>query len=141
MAQEGLEFDNNTFFAELILPVPIPKLFTYRVPAAINNAIKVGMRVVVQFGQKKILTGIVANLHQKPPKDYEAKYILELIDESEIVGQRQFSLSQCMASTFKPTHVKPIMAPTMLCVVETGQPKQDATKSQIAAASSEAIMP
>lgn len=103
MAQEGLEFDNNTFFAELILPVPIPKLFTYRVPAAINDSIKVGMRVVVQFGQKKILTGIVANLHQLPPKDYEAKYILELIDESEVVGQRQFILYQWMASYYMCT--------------------------------------
>ena len=75
MIQEGLEFDTNTFFAELILPVPIPKLFTYRVPAALNDNIKVGQRVIVQFGQKKILTGIVSNLHKQPPTEYEAKYL------------------------------------------------------------------
>ncbi len=103
MAQEGLEFDNNTFFAELILPVPIPKLFTYRVPAAVNDTIKVGMRAIVQFGAKKILTGIVANLHQQPPQAYEAKYILELIDENEVVGPRQFKLYQWMASYYMCT--------------------------------------
>ena len=103
MTQEGLEFDNNTFFAEIILPVPIPKLFTYRIPSILNDTAKVGMRVIVQFGQKKILTGIIANLHQQPPKEYEAKYILELIDEIEIVGDRQFSLYQWMATYYMCT--------------------------------------
>lgn len=103
MGQEGLEFDNNTFFAEIILPVPIPKLFTYRVPSVLNDTAKVGMRVIVQFGQKKILTGIIANLHQQPPQEYEAKYILELIDESEIIGERQFSLYQWMATYYMCT--------------------------------------
>lgn len=103
MVQEGLEFDNNTFFAEIILPVPIPKLFTYRIPSALNDSAKVGMRVIVQFGQKKILTGIIANLHQQPPKEYEAKYILELIDESEIIGDRQFSLYHWMATYYMCT--------------------------------------
>ena len=103
MAQEGIEFDSNTFFAEIVLPVPIPKLFTYRVPAIHNDTIKVGMRAIVQFGQKKILTGIVVTLHQKAPIEYEAKYILELIDESEVIGPRQFGLYQWMASYYMCT--------------------------------------
>lgn len=103
MTQEGLEFDNHTFFAELILPVPISKLFTYRVPAALTDMIKVGQRVIVQFGHKKILTGIVANIHQKPPIEYEAKYILELIDENEVIGERQFKLYQWMADYYMCT--------------------------------------
>lgn len=103
MAQEGLEFDSNTFFAEIMLPVPIPKLFTYRVPALLNDTIKIGQRVIVQFGQKKILTGIIAQLHKHPPLAYEAKYILELIDENEIIGPRQFSLYQWIADYYMCT--------------------------------------
>ncbi|MBZ0246119.1 MAG: primosomal protein N' [Cyclobacteriaceae bacterium] len=103
MTQEGLEFDSHTYFAELILPVPIPKLFTYRVPAALNEIVKVGQRVIVQFGQKKILTGIISNLHQKPPTTYEAKYILEIIDENEVIGDRQFKLYQWMADYYMCT--------------------------------------
>lgn len=103
MTQEGLEFDTHTFFAEIILPVPIPKLFTYRVPAALNDVVKIGQRVIVQFGQKKILTGIISSLHQNPPTEYEAKYILELIDEKEVIGKHQFNLYQWMAGYYMCT--------------------------------------
>ncbi|MBX2940948.1 MAG: primosomal protein N' [Cyclobacteriaceae bacterium] len=103
MTQEGLEFDTHTFFADLILPVPIPKLFTYRVPAVLNEVIKIGQRVIVQFGQKKILTGIISRIHQSPPIEYEAKYILELIDENEVIGKHQFKLYQWMADYYMCT--------------------------------------
>jgi len=103
MTQEGLEFDTHTFFADLILPVPIPKLFTYRVPAVLNEVIKIGQRVIVQFGQKKILTGIISRIHQNPPVEYEAKYILELIDENEVIGKHQFKLYQWMADYYMCT--------------------------------------
>jgi len=97
----SLEFDpKETLFAELVIPVPIDKLFTYRVPAALNSQIKVGQRAIVQFGAKKIQTGIIFRLHNQPPAGYEAKYILELLDENEIVYQQQFKLYQWMASYY-----------------------------------------
>ncbi len=93
----SFEFDpHETLFAELVIPVPIDKLFTYRVPAAMNNQIKIGQRAIVQFGAKKIQTGIVVHLHNRPPVDYEAKYILELLDGSEIIYDQQFKLYQWM---------------------------------------------
>ncbi|MEQ8425239.1 MAG: primosomal protein N', partial [Cyclobacteriaceae bacterium] len=103
MSQEGLEFDTNTFFAEIILPVPIPKLFTYRIPNALNETVKIGQRAIVQFGQRKILTGIIATIHQNPPSQYEAKYILDLVDENEIISERQFSLYRWMADYYMCT--------------------------------------
>ncbi|CAN5233754.1 primosomal protein N' [soil metagenome] len=96
-------FDQNetgTFFAELILPVPIVKLFTYRVPAVWNNSVKIGQRAIVPFGQRKIITGVIAKLHQQPPVEYEAKYILELLDEGEIITARQFQLYEWMAEYY-----------------------------------------
>jgi primosomal protein N' (replication factor Y) len=91
---------SDTYFAEVVLPVPIPKLFTYRVPTAFNQSIKKGHRVIVPFGQKKILTGIVAELHTQPPKDYEAKYILDVLDISEVIYEPQFKLYQWMADYY-----------------------------------------
>ena len=82
--------NNDTLFAELVLPVPIPKLFTYRVPAAWNDKVKTGQRTIVPFGQRKILTGVIAKLHHQPPTEYEAKYLLELLDETEIITPLQF---------------------------------------------------
>src|SRR5688572_22884636 len=90
----------TTLFAELILPVPVPKLFTYRVPADFNGRIKVGQRAIVPFGPKKILTGVVATIHEKPPRDYEAKYILELLDEVEIITPQQFGLYRWIAEYY-----------------------------------------
>ena len=100
----SLEFDpKETLFAELVIPVPIDKLFTYRVPAALNDRIKIGQRAIVQFGAKKIQTGIILRIHHQPPAGYEAKYILELLDENEMMYQQQFRLYQWMASYYMCT--------------------------------------
>ena len=93
----------NTLFAELLLPVPIPRLFTYRVPATLNDHIKTGQRAIVQFGDRKVLTALVINIHQQPPKDYEAKYILEILDEFPAVSDLQLKLFQWMADYYMCT--------------------------------------
>lgn len=100
-------FDQNnskiTLFAEVLLPVPIPKLFTYRVPFNVNDKIQVGQRAIVQFGDRKILTGIVANIHEQPPGEYEAKYILELLDEFPVISDQQFKIFKWIAEYYMCT--------------------------------------
>jgi len=102
---EGTFFhsETNTLFAEIVLPVPVAKLFTYRIPAVLNDRAKRGQRVIVPFGQKKILTGIIVHLHDQPPKEYEAKPILELLDETEIIYDQQFNLYEWMAGYYMCT--------------------------------------
>lgn len=95
--------DKRTIFAELVLPVPIPKLFTYRVPAAWNERVKTGQRAIVPFGQRKVLTGVIAKLHNNPPKEYEAKYLLEILDENEIITPLQFQLYDWIAGYYMCT--------------------------------------
>ncbi|HPH47423.1 MAG TPA: DEAD/DEAH box helicase family protein, partial [Chryseolinea sp.] len=90
----------DTFFAEILLPVPIPKLFTYRVPNTLKDKLLVGQRAIVQFGDRKVMTGIVANVHHQPPKDYEAKYILDLLDDFPAVTDLQFKLFQWIADYY-----------------------------------------
>lgn len=93
----------NTLFAELLLPVPIPKLFTYRVPLTLNEHIKTGQRAIVQFGDRKVLTALIINIHQQPPTEYEAKYILEILDEFPAVSELQLKLFQWMADYYMCT--------------------------------------
>lgn len=93
----------NTLFAELLLPVPIPKLFTYRVPQTLNEHIKTGQRAIVQFGDRKVLTALIINIHQQPPTEYEAKYILEILDEFPAVSELQLKLFQWMADYYMCT--------------------------------------
>lgn len=81
-----------TWFADVMLPVPVPRLFTYRVPRDMVEAIQVGARVIVQFGKTKVMTAVVGKLHHSPPEKYQAKYILELLDETPLVTPYQLDL-------------------------------------------------
>ncbi len=102
MTMEHNSDDNtrDTLFAEMLLPVPIPKLFTYRVPYTLNEKISIGQRAIVQFGDRKILTGVIANIHDKPPRDHEAKYLLEILDEFPSVTEQQFKLFRWIADYY-----------------------------------------
>jgi len=76
-------------FADIILPVPIPRLFTYRIPQSLIDKAVVGQRAIVQFGDRKVLTGVIAHLHSNVPRDHEAKTILELLDEMPVITEIQ----------------------------------------------------
>ena len=78
----------TTLFAEVLLPIPVPGTFTYRVPYALNDSIRVGQRAVVQFGKTKIMSGLVVSLTEEVPK-VEVKYLMELLDECPLVNERQ----------------------------------------------------
>jgi len=80
-----LENNQITYFVDVILPLPLRNQYSYRIPKEFNDHIKVGQRVIVPFGKKKIYAAIVANLHQTAPKEYTAKYIHSILDEEPIV--------------------------------------------------------
>ena len=90
----------KTFFADIILPLAIPKRYTYRVPQEMNEVIRVGHRVIVQFAASRLYTGIVGAVHEKPPHNYEAKYILELPDAHICVNEKQLELWMWMADYY-----------------------------------------
>ncbi|KAA9338746.1 primosomal protein N' [Hymenobacter busanensis] len=92
--------DRVTLFADVVLPLPLPKLYTYRVPYELNDQVVVGGRVLVQFGAKKTLSCIVAAVHETAPKDYQAKYILEFIDDAPVVTQPQLKLFRWIAEYY-----------------------------------------
>ena len=89
-----------TWFANVILPVPIPKLFTYRIPREMEIEVQLGSRVIVQFGSRKVLTGIVGKLHTEPPKDYAARYLLEVLDPTPIVHEVQIKFFRWIAAYY-----------------------------------------
>ncbi len=74
-----------TLFADVLLPLPVGGTFTYRVPFDLNDQVMAGVRVVVQFGARKIYTALVARVHETPPDDRLPKYIYSVLDENPIV--------------------------------------------------------
>ncbi|MCQ0111958.1 replication restart helicase PriA [Zhouia amylolytica] len=77
------------YYIDVILPIPIEKLFTYEVSENEADYLKQGMRVAVPFGKKKIYTALVFRIHNEPPSLYEAKPIDQLLDEAPIVSPTQ----------------------------------------------------
>ena len=73
-------------FADVILPVPLPKLLTYSIPDELSSKIVRGIRVNVALGNKKIYTGIVYNIHSNKP-EYNTRYINNVLDEFPIIDE------------------------------------------------------
>lgn len=93
-------FEYKTLFVDVIAPVPVKGTFSYRVPNELNGQVKVGQRVAIQFGPKKILSGIVARITEEVPKVDNIKYILGIIDENPIVSQQQLDFWQWMSDYY-----------------------------------------
>ena len=70
----------------------MPRLFTYRVKREMAALIKIGARVIVPFGKNRVITAVVASLHHHPPQNYQARYVLELLDEYPLVTGYQLQL-------------------------------------------------
>lgn len=100
-----LDFDvddvfQQTLFVEVVLPLAIPGTYTYRVPKHLAQRIEKGRRVVVQFGKSKIYTAIVFAISTKAPTKYEAKYLLDVLDEKAIVTDAQLKLWHWLADYY-----------------------------------------
>ncbi|WP_291858887.1 primosomal protein N' [Marinilabilia sp.] len=90
-------------FVDVILPIPLPRLFTYCVPPDMVENLEPGIRVVVPFGKKKQYSGIVFSVHQNKPTDYETKPILSVLESSPIVNTSQLDFWQWMAEYYQCT--------------------------------------
>ena len=87
-------------FSDVLLPLPVRGTFTYRVPADLSGQVTQGVRVVVQFGSRKIYTALVCRLHATPPEGYEAKNILSVLDDHPVVTSGQIAFWEWMASYY-----------------------------------------
>ncbi len=91
---------NQINFADVILPLPLKQLFTYSIPENLIENIKIGKRVIVQFGSRKIYTAIIHSIHQDAPKEYKTKDIISILDEKPIVNKIQLKLWEWIASYY-----------------------------------------
>ena len=89
-----------TLFAEILLPLPIPGTYTYRIPFELNQKAKVGQRAVVQFGKTKIMSGLIISLTEEVPDCTSIKYLLDILDDDPVVNENQLKLWQWIASYY-----------------------------------------
>jgi primosomal protein N' (replication factor Y) len=92
--------DRETLFVEVILPLAIAKNYTYRVPFELNDTVEIGKRVVVQFGKSKLYTAIIAGIGTQAPAKYEAKYLVEVLDDKPVVTREQLHFWNWLAEYY-----------------------------------------
>jgi primosomal protein N' (replication factor Y) len=90
-------------YAEVILPVPIPTLFSYGIPAALTAKVKEGVRVLVPLGAQSLYKGIVRRLSKEGPAAGKVKDILEVLDEYPVAGEVQFRFWDWLAEYYMCT--------------------------------------
>ena len=90
----------ETMFVQVLLPLPLPKTFTYRVPDKQAEKVQHGVRVIVPFGKKKIITGVIKEITNQAPADYEARYLFEVLDDYPMIMPQQFKLFQLFFHEF-----------------------------------------
>ena len=89
-----------TLFAEVLLPIPVAGTFTYRVPFDLNNELAVGQRVAIQFGKRRVMAGLVKNIHENVPTGHIPKYILSILDNDPLVLPIQFRFWQWISEYY-----------------------------------------
>lgn len=100
MHNPDLFAERKTLFVEVVLPLSIAKTYTYRVPFEWNEKVHVGVRVIVQFGKNKVYSAIVKGISTEAPQKYEAKYIMDVVDEHAIVNEGQLALWEWMSDYY-----------------------------------------
>lgn len=89
-----------TYFVDVLLPLPLSALFTYRVPQDLEGYVQFGVRVIVPFGRSKLYSGLVTRVHTEAPQQLTTKYILDVMDDQPVVSEKQFKLWQWMADYY-----------------------------------------
>ena len=85
-------------FADIIVPLPLPRLFTYAIPE--GAGLTAGKRVLVPLGRRKIYTGVVAQVHSEVPVDYKAREIIGVLDPTALIGEKQLDFWMWIADYY-----------------------------------------
>jgi primosomal protein N' (replication factor Y) (superfamily II helicase) len=84
-------------FAEVIIPLALPKNYTWSIPEHLQEQVKTGCRVEVVLGKNKKYAGVVKRLHSVKPVAFDTKDILNVLDAEPIVFEQQLQLWEWIA--------------------------------------------
>ncbi len=132
----------EALFADVIMPLSIPRLLTYRVPRELWDEIYPGSRVIVQV-KRKLYTGIVRSLHSNVPENYEALYLVSTLDIAPILNPIQLEFWDWLSAYYLcapgdilnaslPSHLRlnsdtiVVLATESLALPENLSPKEEA---------------
>ncbi len=109
--------DSPRLYAEILIPLALPRNFTWYVPAEMADRAAPGKRAEVVLGRNKKYAGIIKRLHENKPAAFEPKPILNILDETPILYPEQLRFWEWLGSYYMcsegevmqaalPTHFK-----------------------------------
>src|SRR5579864_2736067 len=85
-------------YCDVSLPVPLDQPFTYALPETLQHRVRVGSRLLVPFGTRK-LTGVILRCHDDPPS-MAAREALRLIDSEPVLSDELLALGRWIAAYY-----------------------------------------
>ncbi|MFB6320235.1 primosomal protein N' [Saccharicrinis sp. FJH54] len=74
---------NQNYIVDVLIPVPVNEPFSYLI--SVPPELLIGCRVVVPFGQRKHITGIIIGTKQQNETDYALKEVTEVLDDEPVI--------------------------------------------------------
>lgn len=90
--------EGATRFCDVALPVPVDRLFTYRVSGSATANVAPGCRVWVPFASRR-LTGVALAVHTDEP-EYETREVLKVLDETPVLDAEAIELARWIATYY-----------------------------------------
>lgn len=90
-------------FVEVIIPLALPKNYTWEVPANMQAAIMPGIRVEVALRKNKKYAGIIKKIVSSIPPSFTPAPILNILDSKPVVNETQLKLWEWMAQYYMCT--------------------------------------
>ena len=85
--------------AEILLPLPVPGTFTYLIPPALEEQAVFGKRVEVQFGKKKLYTGLIVDIGPDGTEE-DLKMVRNILDDEPVIRKIHYRFWQWLADYY-----------------------------------------
>ena len=86
-------------FAEIIIPLALPKNYTWSIPAEYQSVITPGIRAEVQLKNKRY-SGIIKKIIIEKPEGFEPRPVNNILDDEPLLYKQQLQLWQWIADYY-----------------------------------------
>lgn len=87
-------------FAEIIIPLALPKNYTWSIPEQFRQSVQPGIRVEVMLGGRKKYAGIIKKLFTEQPAAFKPRDIINILDQEPILHTQQLDFWEWMAQYY-----------------------------------------
>lgn len=114
-------------YIDVIVPLPLEGVFTYSVPHELEGSVQKGVRVLVPWGKNKRYVALVAGIHAVKPEGYEVRDMLEVLDASPVLLEKQLRLWAWMSDYYLSSlgDIYKAALPAGLKSLESFKPRQE----------------